>query len=150
MHTGIPAQVEAQGKKADELIQALQPENAVVVDPAVNPENPGVAQPAAAVAPAAAETVDSLKQKLAEAEQKYSVLQGKYNSEIEPFKRDVNLLNTLKGQIRKLTHENGELSRGTQDLQGKLNEANGLIAQLQQQITQPAAGDGKQPIDLLS
>jgi hypothetical protein len=146
MHTGIPAQVEAQGKKADELIQALQPENAAVVDPAVNPENPGVAQPAAAVAPAVAETVDSLKQKLAESEHKFSVLKGKYDSEIAPLKNDVNILNSLKGQIRKLTGDNSTLNASVQDLQGKLTEANGQIAQLQQQIAQPAASPEVKPV----
>jgi len=138
----IPAQVQAQGDRADELLKKVQasPETPAQGDPS-KPEDRDKGKPAPQ-----AETVDSLKALLAETQQKLATLQGKYNSEIQALKDDVNLLNNLKNQVRTL---NGQIS----DSNGKLNEANRLIGELQKQITEkPAvpADDGKSALSSLS
>jgi len=121
----VPAQVQAQADKADAMLKELSEKEKAPAAVVTNPEDQGKDKPAE-------ETVESLKHKLA-------VLQGKYNSEIQALKDDVNLLNNLKNQVRTL---NGQIS----DSNGKLNEANRLIGELQKQITErPAApaDDGK-------
>jgi hypothetical protein len=127
----VPANVKAQGDRADALLTAI-----------AKGENPGQVQAPPVEDPAIhkpeEETVDGLKHKLA-------VLQGKYNSEIQAMKDDVNLLNNLKGQVRGL---NGQL----REMNGKLQEANALTISLQRQITEkkvdpPVAGGEK---DLLT
>jgi len=138
----IPAQVQAQGDRADELLKKVQasPETPAQGDPS-KPEDRDKGKPAPQ-----AETVDSLKALLAETQQKLATLQGKYNSEIQALKDDVNLLNNLKNQVRTLTDR-------TSDLSGKLTEANRLIGELQKQITEkPAvpADDGKSALSSLS
>lgn len=138
----IPAQVQAQGDRADELLKKVQasPETPAQGDPS-KPEDRDKGKPAPQ-----AETVDSLKALLAETQQKLATLQGKYNSEIQALKDDVNLLTNLKNQVRTL---NGQIS----DSNGKLNEANRLIGELQKQITEkPAApaDDGKSALSSLS
>lgn len=128
----VPAQVQARGDRADELLkQQASTETPVVGDPA-KPEDRDKNQPAPA------ETVESLKTKLAEAEQKLSTLQGKYNNEIQALKDDVNLLNTLKNQVRQA---NGQV----QEINGKLNEANTLIGQLQKQIAEKQTAETVKP-----
>jgi uncharacterized coiled-coil protein SlyX len=138
----VPAQVQARADKADELLKQVQ----------ASTEKPAGEVPATPTGdrdkdkPAQAETVDSLKALLAEAQQKLATLQGKYNSEIQALKDDVNLLNNLKNQVRTLTDR-------TSDLSGKLTEANRLIGELQKQITEkPAvpADDGKSALSSLS
>ena len=137
----VPAQVQARADKADELLKQVQ----------ASTEKPAGEVPATPTGdrdkdkPAQAETVDSLKALLAEAQQKLATLQGKYNSEIQALKDDVNLLNNLKNQVRTLTDR-------TSDLSGKLTEANRLIGELQKQITEkPApADDGKIDLSALS
>lgn len=131
----IPAQVQAQGDRADELLKKVQasPETPAQGDPS-KPEDRDKGKPAPA-----AETVESLKALLTETQQKLATLQGKYNSEIQALKDDVNLLTNLKNQVRT---QGGQI----QDLSGKLNEANRLNGELQKQITErPAApaDDGK-------
>lgn len=138
----IPAQVQAQGDRADELLKKVQasPETPAQGDPS-KPEDRDKGKPAPQ-----AETVDSLKALLAETQQKLATLQGKYNSEIQALKDDVNLLTNLKNQVRTLTGQ-------VQDANGKLNEANRLIGDLQKQITEkPAvpADDGKSALSSLS
>ena len=127
----IPANVQAQGDRADALLTAIaKGEDPGQAGQAPPVEDPGAHKPAVAVADE--ETVDGLKHKL-------SVLQGKYNSEIQAIKDDVNLLNNLKGQVRNLT---GQL----RDTNGRLQEANALIISLQKQITKvdpPDAGGDK-------
>lgn len=131
----IPAQVQAQGDRADELLKKVQAsgqETPAQGDPS-KPEDRDTGKPAQA------ETVESLKALLAESQQKLATLQGKYNSEIQALKDDVNLLTNLKNQVRT---QGGQI----QDLSGKLNEANRLNGELQKQITEkPAApaDDGK-------
>ena len=131
----IPAQVQAQGDRADELLKKVQAstETPTQGDPS-KPEDRDKGKPAPA-----AETVESLKALLTETQQKLATLQGKYNSEIQALKDDVNLLTNLKNQVRT---QGGQI----QDLSGKLNEANRLNGELQKQITErPAApaDDGK-------
>jgi len=130
----VPAQVQARADKADELLKQVQ----------ASTEKPAGEVSAAPTGdrdkdkPAQAETVDSLKALLAEAQQKLATLQGKYNNEIQALKDDVNLLTNLKNQVRT---QGGQL----QELTGKLNEANRLNGELQKQITEKpaAADDGK-------
>ena len=137
----VPAQVQARADKADELLKQVQ----------ASTEKPAGEVPATPTGdrdkdkPAQAETVDSLKALLAEAQQKLATLQGKYNSEIQALKDDVNLLNNLKNQVRTLTDR-------TIDLSGKLTEANRLIGELQKQLAEkPApADDGKIDLSALS
>lgn len=139
----VPAQVQARADKADELLkqQASNKETPAAGDSAKPTEDRDKSQPAAA------ETVDSLKALLAETQQKLATLQGKYNSEIQALKDDVNLLTNLKGQVRQL---NGQL----QDASGKLSEANRQIGDLQKQLSErpaaPAADDGKAVLSSLS
>lgn len=139
----IPAQVQARGDRADELLkeaQASQGGERPAEGAPAKPEDRDKGKPAPA-----AETVESLKVLLTESQQKLATLQGKYNSEIQPLKDDVNLLNNLKNQVRTLTGQ-------VQDANGKLNEANRLIGDLQKQITEKpaAAGDGKIDLAALS
>lgn len=130
----VPAQVQAQADKADAMLKELSEKEKAPAAVVTNPEDQGKDKPA----PIPEETVESLKHKLA-------VLQGKYNSEIQALKDDVNLLNNLKNQVRTL---NGQV----QDANGKLNDANRLIGEMQKQITEkPApADDGKIDLSALS
>lgn len=108
----IPAQVQAQADRADELIKGL-PGNTEKI-----PEEANAGQtedPNKKIVAVVEDTVEGLKHKLA-------VLQGKYNSEIEPIKKDVNLLNNLKKQVRTLS--------------GQLQEQNALIVDLQKKLTE--------------
>ena len=139
----VPAQVQARADKADELLKQAQ----------ASTEKPAGEVSAAPTGdrdkdkPAQAETVDSLKALLAEAQQKLATLQGKYNNEIQALKDDVNLLNSLKNQVRTLTDR-------TSDLSGKLTEANRVNGELQKQLADrpaaPAADDGKSTLANLS
>lgn len=120
MNTGIPNQVQAQSDKADQMLKGLpageKPEPAKKIED-------GGAKP-----PEVEETVDSLKAKLTESEHKFSVLQGKYNAEIQTLKDDPNLLTRLKGQVKSLGLQ-------LQEANGKLQEQNNLILDLKKQIT---------------
>jgi len=132
MSTGIPAQVKAQSDKADELLQNISKE---VTAPKVEDKD----KP-----PVETETVESLKTKLTEAEHKFDVLQGKYNAEITPIKEDVALLTRLKGQVK-------TLSQQLQEANGKLQEQNTFIVELQKQIAKPQDGaDDSNPLSALS
>jgi predicted nucleic acid-binding Zn-ribbon protein len=128
----LPAQVKAQGEKADARLKELSEKEKASAAAVANLEDQGKDKPVVT------ETVESLTTKLAEAEHKLSVLQGKYNSEVQALKDDVNLLNTLKHQARQANDQILQLN-------GQLGEAQVLIGQLQKQITekQPVKDDTK-------
>lgn len=101
----LPAQVADADKKADELLAGQDPQ------------------------------IEELTKKLAEAEQRYKVLQGKYDAEVKEIKGDVNLLNRLKSdnkQLRKQVEELTQASAATAD----------TITELRKQLEKPT-----QPIE---
>ncbi len=122
----IPQQVQAQADKAEELLKASQQEPPAGAADPNSPESLN-AKPSDGVKPE--ETVEYWKQR-------FEVIQGKYNSEIQPLKDDVNLLTNLKSTNR-------QLSANNQELTGKLAEANRTIEDLKKQApanpAQPAA-----------
>ena len=117
----LPQQVETAGKAADDALSAINP----AIPPTEEPKS----------VPGAADTVESLKVDLEKEQHKYSVLQGKYNAEIEPLKGDVNILNDLKGKLKaaekaavadqgkvaKLVTQNAEFVRQNKNLQTQLD-----------------------------
>jgi hypothetical protein len=127
----VPTQVQARSDEADRLLKEgsegkgedlVKKDGVVVEDLSKKPPDIKVVE----------DTVESLKHKL-------SVLQGKYNSEIQALKDDVTLLNTLKNQVRTLN--------------GQLNEANLLNADLQKKLAEKpkeAVVDDTDPLSLLS
>lgn len=134
----IPEQVQARADNANNILKDISgKEKGAPGSDAVHPEDQGKGQPAEA------ETVESLKRKLAETEHKLSVLQGKYNSEIKAVQGDVTLLNNLKNQNRTLTGQLAETG-------GRLAEANRLIGDLQKQITEKPKTDELDDTDPLS
>ena len=136
----VPAQVQAQADKADEMLKEISEQEKPPATDQAPPENRDQNPPAE-------ETVEGLKQKLAYAEHSLTVLQGKYNAEIQAIKDDVNLLNNLKNQAKQRDRQIGQLT-------GQLNEANRLISDLQKQITEPKpkaeAGNVADPLSVLS
>lgn len=111
----VPAQVQARSDEADRLLKESsegktvedfeKKDDVVIEDLSKKPPDIKVVE----------DTVESLKHKL-------SVLQGKYNSEIQALKDDVTLLNSLKNQVRTLKGELHEEKLLTAELQGKLAE----------------------------
>lgn len=74
--------------------------------------------------------VEELTKKLADAEHKFSVLQGKYDAEVKAIKGDVNLVNRLK-------NENKTLRKQVEDL-NKASIANAeALTELRKQLEKP-------------
>lgn len=117
---GIPAQVQAQSDRADELLKQGSDQG---TPPSENPDD----QPPAGTAPA--ETVESLKQQLVAAQNEAAMWKGKYEKEILPVKGDADEYKRLKGEFRILSNQ-------YRTMNGQLTEANNLIVELRKQITE--------------
>ncbi len=124
----IPQQVQAQSDRADELLKQASGKESPAGGAKPTAESLN-AKPSDAVKPE--ETVEYWKQR-------FEVIQGKYNSEIKGMQENVNLLNSLKNQVRQLT--------------GQLTESQNLIGQLQKQLTEKRepAPDTTDPLSVLT
>lgn len=116
----LPAQVQKMADKADELIQKVN-------NPTVEPSREGKADELPkkeAVKEPEHQITEPVKQDPGEEnwKHKYQVLQGKYNTEIKAIKDDVNLLTSLKSQVRTLTQQVQEGGALIRSLEEKLKE----------------------------
>ncbi|MHC4417208.1 MAG: hypothetical protein ACYSU6_01335 [Planctomycetota bacterium] len=106
----LPTQVVEAGKAADEALSAIN-----TPPTEEKPDNKPAEIDADTVEGLKAQTAE-LTGKLEKSEHKYSVLQGKYNHEIQAIKDDVNLLNNLKSDVKRLEKSNSEFQRKVAEL----------------------------------
>lgn len=128
----LPKQVEQAGVRADEITKEMAGGKPPEVKPdltPVEPTPPGLGE----------ETIESVKEQLRTAQHKFDVLQGKYNSEIQAIKDDVNLLNRMKNEGKGLKEENRQLSETNARISAELTELKEKVAKLE-------TGSGKTPI----
>jgi len=114
----IPAQVQARAEEAERMLKGLS-EDPSKKDPEAEPIQPGDREPKP---PVQSETDEVLRKELTELKQQYKTLQGKYEKEVKALGSDVNLLTSLKNQVRQLTMQNSDLTQLISDMRTQLEE----------------------------